>query len=106
MTGKGSKRERETIINFNEESDTACIWTASEVIHRRLLKLGYMPSQDKEPAAVFGIPKRDIKLPRPKRTMSEAQRQKLTAMREATQNRGTLPILPLTGSGLDDARSR
>jgi hypothetical protein len=105
MTGKGSKRERETIINFNEESETASIWTASEVIHRRLLKLGYMPSQDNERSAVFEIPKRDIKLPRPKRTMSEAQRQKLTAMRGAKRNRGTLPILPFTGSSLDDAKS-
>ena len=53
MTGRGPKHERETIINFNEESDTASIWTASEVVYRRLKKLGYMPAQDNERSAVF-----------------------------------------------------
>jgi hypothetical protein len=67
MTGKGSKHERGTIINFNEESDTASIWAASEVVYRRLKKLGYMPSRDNERSAVFEMLKRDIKLPRPKR---------------------------------------
>ena len=46
MKGKGPKHERETIINFNEEDDTASIWTATEVVYRRLMKLGYMPSRD------------------------------------------------------------
>jgi hypothetical protein len=42
MKGKGPKYERETIINFNEESEMASIWTASEVVYRRLMKLGYI----------------------------------------------------------------
>jgi hypothetical protein len=29
MKGEGPKRERETIINFNEEDETATLWTAS-----------------------------------------------------------------------------
>ena len=75
MKGKGPKHERETIMNFNDEDDMASIWTASEVVYRRLLKLGYMPSEDNERSAVFKMPKRDIKLPRPKKQATEAQRQ-------------------------------
>ena len=29
MTPKGPRSERETVINFNEEEETATIWTAS-----------------------------------------------------------------------------
>src|SRR5436309_2746312 len=35
MKGKGPQSERETIINFNEEEDTASIWTASDAVYRR-----------------------------------------------------------------------
>lgn len=38
MTPKGPRSERETVINFNEEDETATIWTASGVIHQRLMK--------------------------------------------------------------------
>lgn len=103
MTGKGPKHERETIINFNEEDDTASIWTASEVVYRRLKKLGYLPSQDNERSSVFEMPKRDVKLPRPKRLMSEAQRGKIKESLKAKRNGGTLPVLPTSGTSLDDA---
>ena len=105
MTGKGPKYERETIINFNEESDTASIWTASEVVYRRLKKLGYMPSQDNERSAVFEMPKRDVKLPRPKRVMSEACRDRIRQSLNAKRNGGTLPALPSSRSSLDDAKA-
>jgi hypothetical protein len=104
MKGKGLKHERETIINFNEESDTASIWTASEVVYRRLKKLGYMPSQDNERSAAFEIPKRDIKLPRPKRVMSEARRERIRESLKTRRNGGTLAVLPTCGSSLDDAQ--
>ena len=42
MIGKGPKQDRETIINFNEESDKASVWTASEVVYRRLIKLAHV----------------------------------------------------------------
>ena len=77
MTGKGLKSERETIINFNEDEATATIWTASEVTYRRLLKRGYAPIEDGERSALFRVPKRDVKLPRPKREMTEDQRESL-----------------------------
>jgi hypothetical protein len=104
MKGKGPKHERETILNFNEESDTASIWTASEVVYRRLLKLGYAPSQDNERSAVFEMLKRDVKLPRPKRVMSEARRQKIKESLQAKRGGGTLPVLPTSGTSLDDAK--
>ena len=75
MEGKGIRAERETIINFNEEDDEASVWTASETVYRRLIKLGYVPHQDNERSAVFKMPKRDIRLPRPKRQVTEAQRE-------------------------------
>jgi hypothetical protein len=104
MKGKGPKHERETIINFNEEDATASIWTASEVVYRRLMKLGYMPSQDNERSAVFEMPKRDVKLPRPKRAMSEERREKIKESLQAKRNGGTLPVLPTSGTSLDAAK--
>lgn len=38
MKGKGPKRERETIINFNEDDETATVWTASGSVYNKLLK--------------------------------------------------------------------
>lgn len=83
MKGKGTREERETIINFNEKDGTASIWTASEAVYRQLLKRGYFPVEDGERHAVFEMPKRDVKLPRPKRQASEAQRQAVMRMRMA-----------------------
>jgi len=77
MKGKGPKYERETILNFNEEEKTASIWTASETVYRRLLKrLGraYL-TEDGERHSVFVFPTAFIKLPKPKREATEAQRQ-------------------------------
>jgi len=104
MKGKGPKYERETIINFNEESDKASIWTASEVVYRRLVKMGYVPSQDNERSAVFELPKRDVKLPRPKRVMSEARRQKIKESLKAKRGRGSLPVWPTSGTSLDNVK--
>jgi hypothetical protein len=80
MQGKGIRRERETIINFNEEDATASIWTASEIVYRPLMKLGYQPSEDNERSAVFEVPKRDVRLPRPKKPVSG---DRLERLREA-----------------------
>ena len=66
MKGSGPKHERETIINFNDEDDTASIWTASETVYRRLLKrLGraYL-TEDGERHAEFKFPVKFIDLPR------------------------------------------
>src|SRR5262245_33591694 len=105
MKDKGPKYERETIINLNEESDTASIWTANEVVYRRLMKLGYIPSQHNERSAVFKLPKRDIKLPRPKRVMSEARREKIKESLKAKRIYPTLALLPTSGTSLDDVKA-
>ncbi len=65
MKGKGSRRERETIINFNEEEKTAHIWTASERVYRKLKKLGYEPVEDTERSARFEIPKKCVSIRKP-----------------------------------------
>jgi hypothetical protein len=66
MKGKGIKVERETIINFNEDSDEATIWTASETIYRRLKKRGIELMEDNERSAIFKCSKTLIMLPRQK----------------------------------------
>ena len=74
MKGKGIRAERETVICFNEEDASASIWTASETIYRRLMKLGYCPTEDNGRSARFEVPKRDTRLPRPKRVLTEKQK--------------------------------
>jgi len=63
MQGKGPKYERETVIRFDEESSTAEVWTASEVVYRRMLKRGWYPNADSERTASFIVPKTAVKLP-------------------------------------------
>jgi hypothetical protein len=58
MKGHAGKQERETIVRFDDESDSAEIWTASEAVYRRLLKrLGraYL-TEDDERHAAFKFP--------------------------------------------------
>ncbi len=66
MKGKGPRIERETSIVWNEEEDKALIWTASEITYRKLKKLGYFPTEDRDRSATFVVPKRDIRMPKPK----------------------------------------
>lgn len=68
MKGIGLRKERETIINFNEEDETASVWTASEIVYRRLLKrLGRVHlKEDGQRHAVFEFPKNFLDLPRVK----------------------------------------
>ena len=74
MKAKGPKHERETVIVYKEEGSTASVWTTSEVTYRRLKKMDYQPFDDNDMSATFEVPKRDIKLPRPKAKMSDKQR--------------------------------
>ena len=77
MKGEGPRHERETVIRFDDESNEATIWTASETTYRRLKKLGYAPIEDLGRSATFKMPKRDVKLPRPKRVMTDAVKESL-----------------------------
>jgi hypothetical protein len=60
----GPRDERETIIRWDDENDTAEIWTASDVTYRRMLKRGWFPAKDDERSAVFMVPKGQVRLPR------------------------------------------
>src|SRR5262245_66421896 len=51
MRGKGPRIERETIIRFDEASENAEVWTASEPFYRKLLKQGHVPREDGEGSA-------------------------------------------------------
>lgn len=77
MNAKGPREERETVITFNEAGDTASIWTASEAVYRQLVKRGYQPFEDGDRHARFEVAKREVKLPRPKRKLSETERERL-----------------------------
>ena len=81
MEGKGPRQERETIILFNEEDDDdAEVYTASEIVYRQMLKRGYQPSEDRQRGCFFKMPKSEIKLPRPKRPVTEAERARRVEM--------------------------
>jgi hypothetical protein len=87
MKGKGPREERETIINFNEAEPYAAIWTASQPMYRKLLKLGYEPIEGSDRSATFEVPKRLVAIRRP-RKISEAHRttlaEKARSMRSST----------------------
>jgi hypothetical protein len=67
LRGKGPKQERETIINFNEAEPSASIWTASEPMCRKLLKLGYKPTEENDRSATFTVPKKLVAVRKPRR---------------------------------------
>ncbi len=64
MRGRGPRLERETTITFNEVEDFALVWTASEVTYRKLRKMGYSSTQDRDRSANFTIPKKRVVLTR------------------------------------------
>lgn len=90
MQAKGIRRERETIINFNEEENIASVWTASQVTYRRLKKLGYNPVEDNDRSARFEIAKADIRLPRPKRKLTPEQRR--ARLKALSSHKSALPV--------------
>ncbi len=90
MKGRGIRSERETVIRFDEESSVANIWTSSGSVYGRLRKLGYCPTEDGQRSAKFEMPKRDIKLPRPKsEKRSQASRRRSEAARDTLIKPGT-----------------
>jgi hypothetical protein len=114
MKGKGPKSERETIINFNEEDDTASIWTASDAVYRRLMKrLGrqYL-IEDGERHAVFTFPKELISLPRvkAKRVLTDAQKaqmaSRMSRTRENIRAKGASRGIPEATNGCTRASRR
>jgi len=64
MTGKGPRHERETIFRFDEESDEVDVWTASEIIYRKLKKNGFYPYDESDRSAAFKMPKSTFRIPR------------------------------------------
>ena len=62
MKAKGPRNERETTITFNEEEETAHIWTAFQPVYRMLKKLGYEPVEDTERSARFEVPKKRVRI--------------------------------------------
>jgi hypothetical protein len=92
MEGKGQRFERETVITFNDAESSASVWTASEIVYRRLKNLGYVPTRDNERSAVFEVPKAVVRVlkPRPKRELTERQRE---ALKKGHSNSKSLDVI-------------
>jgi hypothetical protein len=90
LKGKGPKLERETVINFNEVEADASIWTASEPMYRKLLKLGYTPSEEGERSATFHVPKNLVGIRKP-RKITASHRRRLAETARSLRN-GTVVI--------------
>jgi hypothetical protein len=80
MKANGPRIERETIIRWDEVNAMAEVWTASQPVYRKLVKLGYEPKEDGERSATFEVPKRRVAI-RGARVLSEKQRQVLQSHR-------------------------
>ena len=90
MKGEGPRHERETIIRFDEESNDAVVWTASEITYRRLKKLGYKPTADRERSANFTVPKALVRIASPNRwKLSDTHKAALQRGRIRSQSHST-----------------
>ena len=74
-----TRDERETGILWDEGSDTALLWTASEPIKRRMIKRLGQPTSTAGMTAEWRFPKSWVRLPAKPRTLSEAARAKAAA---------------------------
>lgn len=74
MKATGTRQERETIINWNEEDDLASVWTSSGVAYRGMIKRGWVPAAETKHSSVFYVPVEQIKLPRSKSKRGFASR--------------------------------
>ncbi len=97
MKGKGPRRERETNINFNEEDETAQVWTASEPEYRKFKKLGYEPVEDRERSAWFEVPKKCVSIRKPvatseKKLKALGKARALGALAKARSDRESLKL--------------
>jgi len=88
MKAEGPREERETVIRFSDADDTAEIWTASDIIDRRLRRLGIAILEEGERHTVFSCPKRQVRISRP-RVMTDAQKASLA---QKLHKRGFAPI--------------
>lgn len=62
MKASGPRIERETVILFNDDEDTAEVFTLSDVVYNKLRKRGYEPKHDDERSAVFVMEKSKVSI--------------------------------------------
>jgi hypothetical protein len=86
MKGKGPRSERETVINFNEEEETATIWTASGPMDKRLRKLGLEVIEEGGRHTVFKCLKSQAKIRRLKVLSADYKASLSNRMRLARQD--------------------
>ena len=92
---KLTAEERETIINYDESTDTACVFTCNTALRNRIKK--YMTEHPDEVTMVddddcssdFKLPKKWIKVRPPKQMSEEAKKAAAERMREYWDNKNT-----------------
>jgi len=85
MTPEGLRSERETVINFNEEDETATIWTASGPMDKRLRKLGLEVIEEGDRHTVFKCLRSQVKVRRLKALSADYKATLSNRMRLARQ---------------------
>jgi len=91
---KLSKEEREFQFLGNEASDAWDFWTHSEVWVRRMQKLGYTLEKDHQGGWSCQVPLnrvRVLKAEKPKRELSEKQREVLSKTQFRKKSRDNIP---------------
>src|SRR4029453_350707 len=101
MTPKGPRSERETIINFNEEEETATIWTDSGPIDKRFLNLWLEVIEEGERHPVFRCLRSQVKIRRQKVLSAERRASLSNRMRLARQGQ-TITTAKKASRGIPD----
>jgi hypothetical protein len=101
MTPKGPRSERETIINFNEDDETATIWTASGPMDKRFRKLGLEVIEEGERHTVFKCLKSQVKVRRLKVLSADYKASLSNRMRLARQGQA-ITTAKRTSRGIPD----
>jgi hypothetical protein len=80
-----TRAERETGILWDEEADTALLWTTSEPIKRRMTRRHGPPTSTHGSCAEWRFPKSYVRLPAKPRVLSEAAKAKAAASLRASR---------------------
>jgi hypothetical protein len=106
MTPKGPRRERETVINCNEEDETATIWTASGPMDKRFRKLGLEVIEEGERHTVFRCLRSQVKVRRMKVLSADYKASLSNRMRLARQDQAITTAKKASRGILDGSGNR
>ena len=79
-------QERETTITFNDEESDALIWSASTTFQRRMAKLNIEPFRVTEDSSYYKVPKKYVKVSRPRKMQQLSNEQRKAIGRRLHKN--------------------